>query len=111
MDPLAALLLVAVLFIGAAFGFWLGGRPVAEWKARHAQRDGEARDLDAKFLRNLAELEAAKERALRVATLETELLTIRTERDRHATDLATHKATRPILRSRSACWWKRARNC
>ena len=43
MDPFVAVFLLVALLVGAALGFWLGGRPVAEWKARHAARDGEAK--------------------------------------------------------------------
>ncbi len=92
MDLLVAILLIAAVLGGAALGFWLGGRPVGEWRERHTARDTEAKELEAKFLRTFAELEAARERAERVVALEKDLLDIRTERDRHATDLATHKA-------------------
>ena len=92
MDPLLAIVIIAALLLGAALGFWLGGRPVGEWRERHASRDTEARELEAKFLRTFAELEAARERAERVVSLEKDLFDIRAERDRHATDLATHKA-------------------
>ncbi len=73
MDPVFAILIVGALLLGALIGFLLGSRPVAEWKQRHAQRDTEARELDAKYLRVYAEAEAAKERGQRAATLEQEL--------------------------------------
>ena len=92
MDSTFAILIVLVLLVGAALGYFIGGRPVSDWKARHAERDREARDLDAKYLKAFAELEAAKERVERIVAVEKELLAIRAERDRHATELATHKA-------------------
>ena len=64
MEPLVIILLiVAALLLGAGLGYLFGGRPVAEWRERHGERDREARDLEGKFLKTFAELEAARERA------------------------------------------------
>ncbi|QSB43518.1 DNA recombination protein RmuC [Tsuneonella flava] len=75
MDPtlLALTALVFGLVIGVMAGWFFGSRPVAEWKARHAERDAEARELDAKHLRTFADLEAARERAARADALAGEL--------------------------------------
>ena len=75
MDPtlLALIALVFGLVIGVVAGWFFGSRPVAEWKARHAERDAEARELDAKHLRTFADLEAARERASRADALAGEL--------------------------------------
>ena len=58
MNPtvLALFALVLGLAAGLALGWALGSRPVAEWRARHTERDGEARELDEKFRRAIAEL-------------------------------------------------------
>ncbi|MDP3676444.1 MAG: DNA recombination protein RmuC [Novosphingobium sp.] len=58
MNPtvLALIALFLGLAGGIALGWFLGSRPVAEWRARHAERDGEARELDDKFRRAIAEL-------------------------------------------------------
>ena len=58
MNPtiLALSALILGLSGGLALGWFLGSRPVAEWRARHAERDGEARELDEKFRRAIAEL-------------------------------------------------------
>ena len=58
---------------GFALGWFLGGRPVAEWRERHAQRDAEARDLDEKFRRAITELAGASERAKRADELAAQL--------------------------------------
>ncbi len=58
---------------GFALGWFLGGRPVAEWRERHAQRDVEARDLDEKFRRAITELAGASERAKRADELAVQL--------------------------------------
>jgi DNA recombination protein RmuC len=88
MDPVLAFLIIAALLLGAVLGYVLGARPIAEWRERHAERDREARELDAKFLRLLAESEGAKERAARTGLLEQELAAARDEHREAATALA-----------------------
>lgn len=53
---LALVVLAFGLAVGIGLGWFFGSRPVAEWRARHEQRDGEARELDEKFRRAIAEL-------------------------------------------------------
>ena len=76
---LAAAAIVA-LVIGLALGWFLGSRPVAEWRRQAETREREAREqadahdreyreLDAKYLRTFADLEAARERASRADAL------------------------------------------
>ena len=73
MDSIVIVFILAALLIGLGLGYFFGSRPVAEWKARHAERDSEARELDAKYLRTFADLEAARERAGRADALSEEL--------------------------------------
>ena len=40
-----AVIAIVALLAGAGLGWFLGSRPVAEWKARHGERDAEARGL------------------------------------------------------------------
>jgi DNA recombination protein RmuC len=50
VEPLVVIALVVVaLLVGAALGWFVGSRPVADWKARHAEREEE-------FKRAVAEL-------------------------------------------------------
>jgi len=58
MDPtiIALIALVLGLAAGAAFGWFFGSRPAADWRARFEARDGEARELDEKFRKAGAEL-------------------------------------------------------
>lgn len=65
MDLLAVVLLLVGLVAGAAVGWFLGGRPVADWRARHAEKDSEARDLAEKLARMVPELATMSERAAR----------------------------------------------
>ncbi len=90
MDPIFFVLIALIL--GLALGWFAGSRPVAEWKTRHAQREAEARELDAKFRQAITELAAASERAARADTLADELSRTRTEREALGAELATLKA-------------------
>jgi len=57
MDPVIVVVLVIVaLFAGAALGWVLGGRPVAEWKARQQEADARGKEMEGKFLKAIAEL-------------------------------------------------------
>lgn len=87
-----AILIVVALLAGAAIGYFVGGRPVADWKARYSERDREARELDAQYLKNFAELESARDRLERMSVLEQDLAGIRGERDRLSNEVAAYKA-------------------
>lgn len=67
------LLVLVALILGLGLGWFLGNRPVADWRQRFAARDAEARDLDAQFRRAITELAAASERAARVDELAAQL--------------------------------------
>lgn len=54
---------VVALVIGLALGWLLGGRPAAQWREQADARERETRELDAKYLRTFADLEAMRERA------------------------------------------------
>jgi DNA recombination protein RmuC len=77
MDPqiVTIFALIAGLGAGAAFGWFFGARPAAEWRQRYLTRDGEARELDDKFRRAITELAGTSERASRADGLAQELAT------------------------------------
>ncbi len=91
MDPVVLALIVLALVMGG-LGYWLGQRPVAEWRDRHAQRDTEAKELDEKFRKAVIDLENATVRAERVDGLATQIEAIREERDAARNRLATMEA-------------------
>jgi DNA recombination protein RmuC len=66
LDPLAVAFVIVALAAGLALGWFLGTRPVADWKARHAERDAEAKQHEAQFRQAIAELGQAR---IEVATL------------------------------------------
>lgn len=78
--------------LGLLLGWFAGSRPVADLKARFDARDGEARELDAKYLRAFADLEAAKEKAARVDGLEVQLRDTRASQDAALDGLRREKA-------------------
>jgi DNA recombination protein RmuC len=61
-------ILVAIIAAaaGAALGWFLGCRPVADWKARHAERDEAAKEHEENFRRAVTELADAR---IELATL------------------------------------------
>ena len=60
MEPLALILIAVAVLAGIALGSFLGSRPVAEWKARHAERDTEAKEHETQFKQAAAELGQAR---------------------------------------------------
>ena len=80
------------LVVGLAIGWFLGGRPVAEWQARFAQRDGEAKELDGRFREAIVNLAAEEARARRADELACELAQAREDREAIRAELATLKA-------------------
>jgi DNA recombination protein RmuC len=87
-----ALFAIVALLLGIGLGWFLGSRPVGEWRQRFNARDGEARELDEKFRRAITELSAASERAGRVDALTGELTQLRADRDSARAELATLNA-------------------
>ncbi|BEU99647.1 DNA recombination protein RmuC [Novosphingobium olei] len=89
-SPLALALLVLVATLaGLAVGWFLGGRPVAEWKARHAARDGEARAHEDRVKAMAVDLATQSERLRLLDQVSGELAAIRAERDSLSTRLAS----------------------
>ncbi|MBO0750141.1 MAG: DNA recombination protein RmuC [Porphyrobacter sp.] len=66
MDTTSDILILVALAVGALIGWFLGSRPAADWKARHAERDGQAKEHEENFKRAVAELGAAQ---IELATL------------------------------------------
>ncbi len=68
-----AVIAIVALLAGAGLGWFFGSRPVAEWKARHGERDAEARETEDRFRKAIVELENATVRAGRADALDAEL--------------------------------------
>jgi DNA recombination protein RmuC len=93
MDP--AILSILALVVGAALGWFLASRPLADLRARLAAREAAAAEAEAKFARAIAELGEArievaglKERAAQADGLAARLDAVQTERAALAERLA-----------------------
>jgi len=92
MDTTAALLLIVALVLGLGLGWFLGGRPAAEWRARHEARDAEARELGGKLREAVVNLAAECEKSKHAESLRGELAALRELHAAVAGELATLKA-------------------
>ena len=75
MDPMLFIILALFggLVLGGLTGWIAGARPVADLRQRLTASESEAKEVEAKFLRAFADLEAAREKASRVDGLEQRL--------------------------------------
>ncbi len=75
MDPtiLGIIALIFGLLAGAAAGWFFGSRPVADWRARFEERDGEAKKSAEDLARMTPELATMSERAARADALAADL--------------------------------------
>lgn len=78
-NVLVLIALLAGLCLGALAGWFFGSRPVADWRARFAERDAEAKAADEKLSRMVPELATMSERAARADGLAAELDKARAE--------------------------------
>lgn len=88
MDPIVVALLVLALVLGG-LGYWIGQRPVTEWRDRYGARDAEAKELDGKLRDMVRDLAAESERAKRADGLAQELDTLRARHGEVAGKLAS----------------------
>jgi DNA recombination protein RmuC len=79
MDPVALVLIFVALMLGAVAGWFFGSRPVADWKARHGEREGECKALTEKLSAMVPELATMSERAARADALAASLDAAREE--------------------------------
>ncbi|WP_338445335.1 DNA recombination protein RmuC [Pelagerythrobacter marensis] len=70
---LIPVVLILGLALGALAGWFAGARPIAEWKARHEERDAEAKRLADKIAAMTPELATMSERAARADALAEQL--------------------------------------
>ncbi|WP_408586547.1 DNA recombination protein RmuC [Novosphingobium sp.] len=87
--PSFAVFLLGATVVGFIVGWFLGGRPVADWQARHAARDGEAKAHEATVKAMAVDLATQSERLKLLDQVSGDLTAIRAERDALATSLAT----------------------
>ncbi|QDM41685.1 DNA recombination protein RmuC [Altererythrobacter sp. TH136] len=79
MDAFAIVIVFVALGAGVVVGWLLGSRPVADWRTRHGEREGECKLLNEKLSRMVPELATMSERAARADALATTLDAAREE--------------------------------
>ncbi|WP_441339275.1 DNA recombination protein RmuC [Novosphingobium sp. B 225] len=85
-------MLLLGLVAGAAIGWFVGARPLAELRERLAGSEAEVRGLDDKFKAAIRDLAAASERAERADQLTDELAVVRQRSEALGSELATLRA-------------------
>jgi DNA recombination protein RmuC len=89
VEPLSLIVVAVALLIGLGAGWFFGSRPLADWKARHAEKEAEARTLAERLSRMTSELATMSERAARADALAGQLDQTRNEREALRAELAT----------------------
>ncbi len=97
MEPIALILVIAALLAGLALGWFLASRPVAEWRARHGEREAEVKDHAERLARMAPELATMAERAARADTLAGQLDAARAENARFAAERAGFEEQKRLL--------------
>ena len=69
MDPLTVALIIVAVLAGIALGWFFGSRPAADWKARHVEREAEAKELTEKLKEMTKDLATMSERAAQTGSL------------------------------------------
>jgi len=91
VEPLALIAVIAALLIGLSLGWFLNSRVSGDWKARHAERDEEAKRLAEQLSRMAPELATMSDRAARADALAGQLDQARGEREALGAELAALK--------------------
>ena len=97
MEPLALILIFAALLAGLALGWFLGGRPAADWRVRHGEREAEVKDHADRLARMAPELATMSERAARADGLAADLDKARAENARFAAERAGFEEQKRLL--------------
>lgn len=92
VPPMDIVIALAALVVGLGLGWFFGSRPLADWQARFAAREAEAKELEGKLRESVVNLAAMSERAERAGDLADELAQVRESREGIRAELATLKA-------------------
>jgi len=97
METLAIAIAIVSLLIGLAVGWFLGSRPVADWRARHGEREAEVKEHAERLARMAPELATMSERAARADGLAADLDKARAENARFAAERAGFEEQKRLL--------------
>ncbi len=89
MESAQLVLMLLAIVVGVAIGWFLGSRPLAEWRARHDARDADAKAHEGTVKAMTVDLAAMSERVRAMEALTVELAEVRRHRDELAPALAT----------------------
>lgn len=84
----SSLFIIVALVVGLALGWFLGGRPAADLRARLAEAEGRLKDLDERFRAAIRDLATESEKARAAEDLAGELSRVRDDRDAKSAELA-----------------------
>ena len=79
MDISTVILAVLAIASAVAFGWYIGSRPISDWRVRFEGRDKEAKELEERFRRAIVDLENASVRAKRADDLDSKLSVVSSE--------------------------------
>lgn len=79
MDISTVILAVLAIALAVAFGWYIGSRPISDWRVRFEGRDKEAKELEERFRRAIVDLENASVRAKRADDLDSKLSVVSSE--------------------------------
>ncbi len=97
MDITAILLIFLALVLGGALGWFVGSRPVADWKARHGEAEAGAKAAEEKLARMVPELATMSERAARADALAAQLDAAREENSAFRAERAGFEEQKRLL--------------
>lgn len=97
MDTSAVIFIIVALIAGLAIGWFVGGRPVAEWRARHSEREAEVKEHAERLSRMAPELATMSERAARADALAEQLDAARAANARFAAERAGFEEQKRLL--------------
>ncbi len=97
MDSFAVIVGIVALLAGLGVGWFIGSRPVAEWRARHGEREAEVKEHAERLARMAPELATMSERAARADGLAEALDKARAENARFAAERAGFEEQKRLL--------------
>lgn len=97
MDILATAIIVVALLVALGLGWFLGSRPVTEWRARHGERESECKTLTDRLAAMVPELATMSERAARADALAAQLDAARAENARFSAERAGFEEQKRLL--------------
>lgn len=110
MDTVSLIVALLALAGGLALGWFLGSRPVTEWRVRHGEREAEVKEHAERLARMAPELATMSERAARADGLASDLDKARAENALFAAERAGFEEQKRLLEESRASLLKEFEN-